>query len=115
MNPCAPSYYRHRFPSEIISRCVWLYFRFALSYRDVEEMMHERGVNVTYETAREWCLKFGHLCARRRSTRYSGAVTPEQAGGQEILSQAAQSYAVRAVIITDKLGSYAADIVKLRC
>jgi putative transposase len=53
-----PSYYRHRFPSEIISRCVWLYFRFALSYRDVDEMMHERGVNVTYETVREWCLKF---------------------------------------------------------
>jgi putative transposase len=43
MKPSAPSYYRHRFPSEIISRCVWLYFRFALNYRDVEEMMHEHG------------------------------------------------------------------------
>ena len=62
-------YYRHRFPSEIISRCVWLYFRFALSYRDVKELMHEREVNVTYETVHEWCLKFGHLYARRLRSR----------------------------------------------
>jgi putative transposase len=69
MKLSAPSYYRHRFPSEIISRCVWLYFRFALSYRDVEEMMHERGVNVTYETVHEWCLKFGHLFAKQLRSR----------------------------------------------
>ena len=41
-----PAYYRHRLPSEIISHCVWLYFRFSLSFRDVEEMMNERGVRV---------------------------------------------------------------------
>ena len=52
-------YHRHRFPTEIISRCVLLYFRFALSFRDVEEMMASRGVCLTYETVREWCLKFG--------------------------------------------------------
>ncbi len=67
----AVSYKRHRFPSEIISHCVWLYFRFALSYRDVEEMMTARGIAVTYETIRQWCQKFGQVYAnelrRRRS------------------------------------------------
>jgi len=52
-------YYRHRFPAEIISHSVWLYFRFALSFRDVEEMLAMRGVALSYETVREWCLKFG--------------------------------------------------------
>jgi hypothetical protein len=47
-------YHRHRFPAEIISHSVWLYFRFALRYRDVEEMLAMRGVTVSYETVREW-------------------------------------------------------------
>jgi putative transposase len=47
-------YHRHRFPAEIISHFVWLYFRFALSFRDVEEMLTMRGVVMTYETVREW-------------------------------------------------------------
>ncbi len=67
----SPSLYRrHRFPSEIISHCVWLYFRFSISYRDVEEMMLMRGVILTHETVRSWCLKFGQAYAnglRRRS------------------------------------------------
>jgi putative transposase len=52
MNPRPLSilYRRHRFPAEIISHCVWLYFRFCLSYRDVEELMAERGVILTYDT-----------------------------------------------------------------
>lgn len=58
-------YHRHRFPPEIISHCVWLYFRFALSFRDVEEIMAERGVTLTYETIREWCLKFGNTFAKK--------------------------------------------------
>jgi putative transposase len=58
-------YPRHRFPIEVIARCVWLYFRRSLSYRDVEEMMLERGVTVSYETIRSWCLKFGAECAKR--------------------------------------------------
>src|SRR3989454_985432 len=65
-------YYRHRFPTEIISHCVWLYFRFALSFRDVEEMLAMRGVALTYETVREWCLKFGQTYAnglRHKSPR----------------------------------------------
>jgi len=52
-------YHRHRFPTEIISDCVWLYFRFALSFRDVEEILAMRGVSLSYETVRERCLKFG--------------------------------------------------------
>ena len=65
-------YHRHRFPAEIISHCVWLYFRFAPSFRDVEEMLAMRGVSLSYETVREWCLKFGQTYAnglRRRSLR----------------------------------------------
>ena len=56
-------YHRHRFPAEIISHCVWLYFRFALSFRDVEEMLAMRGVKLSYETIREWTLKFGQAYA----------------------------------------------------
>jgi putative transposase len=58
-------YHRHRFPIDVISRCVWLYFRYSLSYRDVEEMMFERGILVSYETVRVWCLKFGAEYSKR--------------------------------------------------
>ena len=53
------NYQRHRFPSEIISHAVWLYHRFCLSFREVEELLAERGITVTYETIRQWCQKFG--------------------------------------------------------
>src|SRR3954463_6248879 len=53
------SYKRHRFPPEIIAHAVWLYFRFRLSLRLVEEMLLERGIVVSYETVRRWALKFG--------------------------------------------------------
>src|SRR5260370_39283305 len=65
-------YLRHRFPAEIISHCVWLYFRFARSFRDVEEMLAMRGGSLSYETVREWCLKFGQTYANglgRKSSR----------------------------------------------
>ena len=65
-------YHRHRFPAEVISHCVWLYFRFALSFRDVEEMLAMRGVSLSYETVREWCLKFGQTYGnglRRKAPR----------------------------------------------
>jgi len=52
-------YTRHRFHSDIIRRAVWMYFRFNLSFRDVEELMIERGVEVSYETIRRWVDKFG--------------------------------------------------------
>ena len=56
-------YKHHRFPAEIISHGVWLYFRFCLSYRDVEELLFARGVTVTYEAIRKWCRKFGQSYA----------------------------------------------------
>jgi putative transposase len=52
-------YKRHRFPAEIISHCIWLYFRFCLSYRDVEELMAARGITLTYEAVRYWCRSLG--------------------------------------------------------
>jgi len=59
-----PSYRGHRFPPEIISHTVWLYHRFALSLRDVEDLLAERGITVSYEAIRFWCLKFGPKYAR---------------------------------------------------
>ena len=59
------TYKRHRFPIEIIRHCVWVYFRFSLSYRDVELLMAERGVVVSYESIRQWCLKFGDEYAQK--------------------------------------------------
>ena len=50
---------RHRFPSEVICHAVWLYARFTLSYRDVEDLLAERGLDVLYETVRRWFLEFG--------------------------------------------------------
>jgi len=58
-------YSRHRFPGEIISYCVWLYYTFPLSYRDIEKMMLYRGIELTYETIREWCQKFGQRYANQ--------------------------------------------------
>src|SRR5436309_15598894 len=60
-----PSYRRHRFPPLIIQHAIWLYLRFTLSYRDVEELLAERGLEVSYETVRRWVLKFGPGFARR--------------------------------------------------
>lgn len=67
MDTSAPSnsYKHHRFPAEIISHGVWLYYRFCLSYRDVEELRFERGVVVTYEAIRKWCRKFGQHYANQ--------------------------------------------------
>lgn len=72
MTTAMPSYKGHRYPVEIINHCVWLYFRFPLSFREVEELMLERGVVVSYETIRRWCAKFGQAYAnqlRRRRAR----------------------------------------------
>ncbi len=68
----APGDKRRRFPPQIIAHAVWRYCRFARSYRDVEELLAERGVIVTYETVRQWCREFGQPDAnelRRRCPR----------------------------------------------
>jgi transposase-like protein len=63
------SYARHQFPPAVIQHVVWLYLRFTLSYRDVEELLAERGLDVSYETVRRWVLKFGPQFARRLRAR----------------------------------------------
>ena len=60
----APSYHGYRFPPEIISHAVWLYHRFGLSFRDVEDLLAQRGITVSYETIRQWCGTFGPEYAR---------------------------------------------------
>ena len=64
MSVTVPSYKRHRFPPAIIAHAVWLYLRFSLSLRAVEEMLLERGIDVSYETLRRWIQKFGPIIAR---------------------------------------------------
>ena len=56
-------YRRHRFPPEILQQAIWLYLRFTLSYRDVEELLAECGLDISYETVRRWVLKFGRATA----------------------------------------------------
>ena len=65
MNSPAPSYHGYRFPADIIAHAVWLYFRFSLSFRDVEDLLAQRGIMVTYETIRQWTRTFGRAYARR--------------------------------------------------
>ena len=65
-------YKRYRFPSVIIQYAVWLYYRFNLSHRDVEYLLAERGINVTYEAIRLWCNKFGSKYANRLKRKHRG-------------------------------------------
>src|ERR1700757_4444852 len=74
-NTAAPSYKGFRFPPEIMSHAVWLYFRFSLSFRDVEELLAQRGSVVTYEMVRQWCLKFGQTYANELRRRRPVVVT----------------------------------------
>ena len=69
MKSDTPSYYGYRFPPEIISHAVWLYHRFGVSFRDVEDLLTQRGVTVSYEAIRLWCLTFGSAYARRLKRR----------------------------------------------
>ncbi len=64
-NIAAPSYKGFRFPQDIIAHAAWLYFCFNASYRDVEELLAQRGIVVSYEEVRQWCLKFGQTYANQ--------------------------------------------------
>ena len=66
------TYKRHRFPPDIIRYVVWLYHRFNLSHRDIEDLLAERGITVSYETIRLWCIKFGAKYARRLKRKHRG-------------------------------------------
>src|SRR3954454_7915775 len=71
--PAFPSYAGHRFPAEVISHAVWLYFRFPLSLRMVEEILAARGIIVSHESVRQWALKFGQDFANWIQRRLSCA------------------------------------------
>ena len=64
------TYKRHRFPPDIISYAVWLYYRFNLSHRDIEDLLAERGITVSHESIRLWCIKFGAKYARRLKRKH---------------------------------------------
>ena len=66
------TYKRHRFPPDIISYAVWLYFRFNLSHRDIEDLLAERGITVSREAIRLWCIKFGAIYACRLKRKHCG-------------------------------------------
>ncbi len=66
------TYKRHRFPPDIISYAVWIYYRFNLSHRDIEDLLAERGITVSYEAVRLWCIKFGARYARRLRRKHRG-------------------------------------------
>ncbi len=72
MTSPSASYRGYRFPPEIISHAVWLYHRFGLSFRDVEDLLAQRGVTVSYETIRHWCQTFGLDYARKLRRRRGG-------------------------------------------
>ena len=69
MRSQSASYHGYRFPSDIISVAVWLYYRFSFSFRDAEDLLAQRGVAVTYETIRQWCQRFGPVYARQLRRR----------------------------------------------
>jgi putative transposase len=66
------TYKRHRFPPDIISYAVWLYFRFNLSHRDIEDLLAERGITVSREAIRLWCIMFGAIYTRCLKRRHRG-------------------------------------------
>jgi len=66
------TYKRHRFPPVIISYAVWLYYRFNLSHRDIEDLLAERGITVSREAIRLWCIKFGAIYSRRLKRKHRG-------------------------------------------
>jgi putative transposase len=104
------SYGGYRFPHEIIQQAIWLYVRFTLSFRDVEDLLAERGILVSYESVRRWSLRLPLACRGcRGNARRSRPDQEEQAGGAQIDAQAAEEYGfVPDKLVTDDLRSYAA-------
>ncbi len=72
MNTSTNLYKRHRFPCEIIQYAVWLYYRFNLSHRDIEDLLAERGIITSYESVRLWCYKFGPEYSRKLKRKHPG-------------------------------------------
>lgn len=97
MNTQTVSYQRHRFPSEIISHAMWLYHRFCLRFREVEELLAERGITGTYETVRQWYRKFGPTYARKLKKRQGRLGNAWYLDEVVITIQGEQQYLWRAV------------------
>jgi len=73
-----PLYHRHRFPAEVIAHAVWLYLRFPLSLRMVEDLLAARGIVVSHQTVRLWVEKFGRDFAREIRRRSAGQESAKQ-------------------------------------
>jgi putative transposase len=111
-----PLYCRHRFPAEVIAHAVWLYFRFPLSLRMVEDMLAARGVIVTHQTIRNWAAKFGRHFAREIKRRSAGCLGDKwhldecmvviNGKKQWLWRTVDQNGHTPRVMITDKLRSY---------
>ena len=125
MNNYTPSYHGYRFPPEIISHAIWLYHRFCLSFRDVEDLLAERGIIVSYESIRQWCRKFGPAYARALKRRQGRMGDTWHLDELFVTSQGQRQYLWRAAerffrkllqgqgreprrLVTDKLRSYSA-------
>jgi putative transposase len=108
------NYKRHRFPPDIISYAVWLYYRFNLSHRDIEDLLAQRGITVSREAVRLWCIKFGSLYARRLKRKHRGygdtfyidEVFVKINGKQHYLWRAVDQDGEPRKIVTDQLRSY---------
>src|SRR5215203_3315248 len=103
-----PRYARHRYPAEVISQAVWLYFRFPLSLRMVEEMLAARGIIVSHETVRQWALKFGQDFANQIRRRLPAAGDKWHLDEVAIKIAGKRQRRAPRVLITDKLASYGA-------
>src|SRR3954470_3313954 len=99
------SYRGHRFPASIIQHAIWLYLRFTLSYRDVEELLAERGLDLSYETIRRWVLKFGPVLARglRQRRRLCHVADPRVGRSRRWASVQAPATAARHCAIASAL------------
>ena len=91
------TYKRHRFPPAIISYAVWLYHRFNLSHRDIEDLLAERGIEVSYEAIRLWCAKFGPEFTKRLRRNHQGYGDSFYIDGVFVKIQGKQHYLWRAV------------------
>jgi putative transposase len=97
MDNSESSYRGHRFPAEIIGHAVWLYHRFCLSFRDVEDLLAERGITLSYETIRQWCRKFGGEYARTLKRRQGRLGDTWYLGELFVTIQGRRKYLWRAV------------------
>jgi len=112
MNIRTSLYKRHRFPTEIIQYAVWLYHRFNLSHRDIEDLLAERGVEMSYESIRLWCNKFGAKYAKRLKRRHQGFGDTFYVDEVFVKIQGRQQYLWRAV---DQDGEVVDVFLQARC